>query len=97
LKSANGDYYRDPLTPEDQPTPQYLCRERIYSADNTAVLMYLLVTEIRKENKQKNFFIPGCILRSNQQKNNSNECYYAKNKRQMTLVALIDALVEEAN
>ena len=98
----NGDYYRDPLTPADQPTPQY-CAVKVDDvlADNTAVFdAFGLVTEMHEVQTTtlEELFIPDVYYApiSRISNNNSKNATMLKINGKMVSAALIDALVEEA-
>ncbi|WP_073016551.1 hypothetical protein [Flavobacterium micromati] len=100
-----GDYYRDPLTPADQPTPQY-CAVKVddLQADNTAIFNASgLVTKMREVQTTtlEELFIPDVYYEpppasSRIGNNEKPEATMRKINGKMVSVALIDALVEEA-
>nr|WP_314838426.1 hypothetical protein [uncultured Flavobacterium sp.] len=98
-----GDYYRDPETPADQPTPQYCAVEVtddvvtdntvVYNPDGSVAESRNVKTIILEE-----LFIPDVYYAPTSRIGNSEmpEATMRKINGKMVSVALIDALVEEA-
>ncbi|WP_158980818.1 hypothetical protein [Flavobacterium sp. I-STPP5a] len=98
-----GDYYRDPETPADQPTPQYCAVEVtddvvtdntvVYNPDGSVAESRTVKTIILEE-----LFIPDVYYAPTSRIGNSEkpEATMRKINGKMVSVALIDALVEEA-
>ena len=98
-----GDYYRDPETPADQPTPQYCAVEVtddvvtdntvVYNPDGSVAESRTVKTTILEE-----LFIPDVYYVPTSRIGNSEkpEATMQKINGKMVSVALIDALVEEA-
>ncbi len=98
----NGDYYRDPQTPADQPTPQYCAVEvEDVQADNTVVFnAFGLPTEMREVQTTtlEELFIPDVYTPPTNKTSSakSTDVTMHKINGKMVSVAFIDALVEEA-
>lgn len=98
--AVNGDYYRDPTIPEDQPTPQY-CAVKVtnpFAQGTGKVKGNAKVMETVEKTILEELFIPDEDFDADENGTPNKTANPAMRKinGKMVSVALIDALVEEA-